>query len=255
MFLAEAQARVTRRRGYLPANFYFCNSRTEMADKELSVFVDESGSFDSSVIPSRFYVVSLVFHDQRHDISQNLSELATQLGYLNLADVCIHAGPLIRREEQFRLMDIHLRRQLFFRLLAFVLHAPICHHSFVVDKRYFSSPSAIAKSLSTQMSTFLVQSSQRLADYDMIKIYYDNGQAQVRRILEVAFADLPATFVENVTPIRYRLFQAADLVCTVELLKAKRREAIAFTKSEEMFFPSLRDLKKNVIRPLVRLEI
>ena len=226
-----------------------------MAGKELSVFVDESGSFDSSVIPSRFYVVSFVFHDQCHDISQNLSELDTQLEYLNLADVCVHAGPLIRREEQFRFMDIHLRRQLFFRLLAFVLHVPVSHHSFVVDKRYFSSPSAIAKSLSTQISTFLVQSSQRLADYDMIKIYYDNGQAQVRRILEVAFADLPAAFVENVTPIRYRLFQVADLVCTVELLKAKRREAIAFTKSEEMFFPCPRDLKKNVIRPLARLEI
>ena len=223
--------------------------------KELSVFVDESGSFDSSVVPSRFYIVSFVFHDQREALDPHLAEINARLNSLGFPGLCVHTGPLIRREENFRSMDFHLRRQLFFRLLAFALHAPIRHHSFSVDKRYATDPAAIARSLSLQISEFIAQNKQRLSTYDRIKIYYDNGQSQVRRILQTAFSALPATFTESVKPERYRLFQAADLVCAVELLNLKLHESIPLTRSEERFFPSLRDLKKNVLRPLARLRV
>ena len=48
--------------------------------RELSVFVDESGSFDHEYSPSRFYVVSFVLHDQGIPIASNVSalELAPQ---------------------------------------------------------------------------------------------------------------------------------------------------------------------------------
>lgn len=226
-----------------------------MDEKELSVFIDESGSFDSSVIPSRFYIVSFVFHDQLQDISSHLGELDSQLAYLGFPGLCVHAGPLIRREEAFRQMDIHVRKQLFFRLLAFALHAPITHHAFTVDKRYHSTPSAIARSLSAQIGEFLSAASDWTSGYGRLKVYYDNGQSQVGQIVRSAFGDHEATFVESVTPDRYRLFQVADLICTVELLKAKIRESIPLTRSEAHFFPSLRDLKKNVLRPLARLQI
>ena len=47
-------------------------------------------------------------------------------------------------------------------------------------------------------------------------------QSQVRRILAEAFAMYSAKteFVANVHPDSYRLFQAADLLCTVELAAA-----------------------------------
>ena len=223
--------------------------------KELSVFVDESGSFDSSVVPSRFYIVALVFHDQRNDLLRHLEEMQSQLTYLGVPGICLHTGPLIRREERFRLMDIHIRKQLFFRLLAFALHTPIKHHAFTLDKRYCDTPEAMIRSLSLQMAQFLSAAEDQLKAYDRIKIYYDNGQSQIGKMLKAAFGRFNVVFVENVTPDRYRLFQVADLVCTVELLKLKIREAIPFTKSEEHFFPSPRDLKKNVLRPLSRLQI
>ena len=217
--------------------------------------MDESGSFDSSVVPSRFYIVAFVFHDQCNDLSRHLDEMHSQLAYLGVPEVCVHTGPLIRREERFRLMDIHIRKQLFFRLLAFALHAPIEHHVFTLDKRYCDTPDAMIRSLSLQMTEFLSAAADRLKAYDQIKVYYDNGQSQIVQMLKAALGRFSAVFVENVTPDRYRLFQVADLVCTVELLKLKLREAIPFTRSEEHFFPSLRDLKKNVLRPLARLQI
>ena len=74
-----------------------------MADhvKELSIFVDESGSFDSQTIPSRFYVVSLVFHDQLISIAQRITALEETLARIGHPALCFHAGPIIRREDEF----------------------------------------------------------------------------------------------------------------------------------------------------------
>ena len=49
---------------------------------EVSVFVDESGSFDSRRSPSRYYLVSLVFHDQSRSVENEIVELENALGYM-----------------------------------------------------------------------------------------------------------------------------------------------------------------------------
>ena len=49
--------------------------------------------------------------------------------------------------------------------------------------------------------------------------------------------------------------QAADLICTVELLAAKHQKDIPLNKSEEFFFGKWRDLKKKYLAPLRRLSI
>lgn len=50
-------------------------------------------------------------------------------------------------------------------------------------------------------------------------------------------------------PVNYRLFQVADLICTLELLSIKERNHL-LTKSEEMFFGSVKELKKSYLKPL-----
>lgn len=223
------------------------------ATKELSVFVDESGSFDSSCEPSRFYIISLVFHDQKDSIDPLLDEFDAQLRYLDVADMCLHAGPLIRREEEFRAFDIQLRRKLFGRMIGFARHAPVKCAAFVVDKKYCDSPDGMVDFFTQQIAAFLARHAEFCSDYDLIKVYYDNGQDQVKGILRNVMAPFNAAFVENVKPSNYRLFQVADLVCTVQLLKAKMDSGLTLNKSESYFFPSIRDLKKNVINPILRM--
>ena len=41
----------------------------------------------------------MVFHDQNYDISAAISALNQELSYLVPADICIHTGPIIRKEE------------------------------------------------------------------------------------------------------------------------------------------------------------
>ena len=48
-------------------------------------------------------------------------------------------------------------------------------------------------------------------------------------------------------PADYKLFQIADLICTMELL-AEKTEKNAFTHSEMDFFDNIRDFKKNYLK-------
>ena len=50
-------------------------------------------------------------------------------------------------------------------------------------------------------------------------------------------------------PSDYRLFQVADLVCTLKLMELKL-ENHALSKSEEKFFESERTLRKNYLKPM-----
>ena len=62
-------------------------------------------------------------------------------------------------------------------------------------------------------------------DFDKVVLYYDN----------------------------YKLFQVADLICTLKLLNLKRENNL-LSNSEMMFFKSSRDLNKNYIKPILKKE-
>lgn len=54
-------------------------------------------------------------------------------------------------------------------------------------------------------------------------------------------------------PSDYSLLQAADMICTLELLCAKVSDS-ALSRSEREFFGGVRDLKKNYLKPLAKME-
>ena len=78
---------------------------------ELSVFVDESGDFGEYDYHAPYYIISLVFHNQSHDIQFDLSHFNDELAYLNLSNHCVHAGPIIRSEEEYKGMSLDERRK------------------------------------------------------------------------------------------------------------------------------------------------
>jgi hypothetical protein len=53
--------------------------------------------------------------------------------------------------------------------------------------------------------------------------------------------------VRKVLPSDYRLFQVADLICTLELLEYKIENS-DLTRSEQLLFHSKRELKKDFIK-------
>ena len=61
--------------------------------RELSVFIDESGDFGSYEPHCPYYIITMVFHDQRASIAQAAAALDRALDYLGLDRHCIHTGP------------------------------------------------------------------------------------------------------------------------------------------------------------------
>ena len=196
----------------------------------------------------------MVFHNQQEDIQSAISKLNQQLSYLNLDNLCIHTGPIIRKEEIYVNMSVDERRRIFNKMVAFIRQIDIRYKSFCIEKKHISDVVEATGKLSKQISGFIREHYEDFLAFDDVKIYYDNGQVEVSKILSSVFnALLPNPIFRKVMPSDYKLFQAADLLCTLELVKLKLENNM-FSKSEKNFFGIIRDLKKNYLKPLGKKE-
>ncbi|MBQ9720459.1 MAG: DUF3800 domain-containing protein [Oscillospiraceae bacterium] len=222
--------------------------------RELSIFVDESGDFGAYEKHSPFYIFSLVIHDQAAEIAPNILKLENKLSDLGLERThCLHVGPIIRREEDYQYDEISQRRKYLNALMAFCREAEIKYTSFLAEKRQNSDALALTITLSKHLSGFIQENLLFFQSFDRVIVYYDNGQTELNRILASVFSTtLSKVEFRRVIPSEYRLFQVADLCCSLELIKAKiaRNELSA---GERIFFGNARDLHKNYLKPLEKL--
>ena len=115
--------------------------------KELSVFIDESGDFGEIIVHPAYYLVTLLFHDQKNNIMSNVKKLEESIKKAGFIYEYIHTGPIIRREEVFSQLSIDERRKLLFKMLNFVAYSPIAYEVAVVNRK--EAPDKI--SLSTRL--------------------------------------------------------------------------------------------------------
>ena len=80
--------------------------------RELSAFADESG--DSS-IQSKYYLLTLVFHDQDVDITTDIHKYEQLLKEAGLPDIPFHFSPLLNGHKDFDSLKIGVRKQLLVR--------------------------------------------------------------------------------------------------------------------------------------------
>ena len=217
--------------------------------KELSIFVDESGDFGPYAKHSPYYLVTMVFHDQRKSIDKELQVLREKMAYTAYgADHCFHAMPIIRRESDYRMLDLDERRKLMGALLGFVRKTNISYHTFFVEKSPGITSLDISAMLSKQISTFFTQYSNFFREYDKIVVYYDYGQHELATILVAMFTILfPNPDFRHVQPSEYRLFQVADLFCSLELIKHKYK-AKELSSSESTFFITEAQFNRDYLR-------
>ena len=106
--------------------------------KELSIFIDESGDFGEYATHSPFYIITMVFHDQHEDIQPAIINLNRELSYLNLDNLCIHTGPIIRKEEIYTDMSVQERRRIFNKMVAFVRQTNIRYKCLHIEKKHIT---------------------------------------------------------------------------------------------------------------------
>lgn len=229
-----------------------------MQKKTLSVFVDESGRFQHPDAMSRFYIVGLVLHDQSVEIGERVSALDRDWRNMGLANFCFHAGPLIRGEKGYRFMMREQRTAIFARMMRFARQMPFAYHSLLVDKKFVSSVRQIVRELQSQLSAFLSSPTFASDEAGLVKVYYDCGQAPVTNLLHDTFEarlGRRVAFAQAVRPERYKLFQLADLICTIRLIEAKLAVGEPMTTDESRFFRGPRIFKHDILRGIKRREI
>lgn len=135
-----------------------------------------------------------------------------------------------------------------------VLNCEIKYKSFIFHKIEFKNNFKLEDRIARDISLFIKENLLFFLKYDKIILYYDNGQHELSQILNAVFeAELPSFEVRKVLPSEYRLFQVADLLCTLELLKEKIKHG-NLSKSEEIIFHSKRDFKKDFLKGIQKKE-
>ena len=221
---------------------------------ELSIFIDESGDFGAYDYKSPYYIVSMVFHDQSIDITEDIDKLEKQLSMIGYPNHCIHVGPIVRMEGKYKEIDYLERRRILNKMVAFTKQLNISYKNFHVEKKHIVDDVETSSKLSKQISAFIREKYQDFLKYDVVKIYYDNGQHELTKILVSVFtALLPEVQFKRILPEEYRLFQVADMFCTFELLRLKR-ETHTLSKGEQIFFGTSEDLKRNYLKPISKKE-
>ncbi|MCM1180851.1 MAG: DUF3800 domain-containing protein [Clostridium sp.] len=216
--------------------------------KELSIFIDESGDFGEVRERPAYYLVTFVFHNQDNSIEEQVLKLEESVRSSGFDVEYIHAGPVIRREEVFQRYSIDERRKLLYKMLNFVNSCPISYLTVVVDRKEASDKIALSGKLAKAINRAIGEHIEFFSDFEKVIVYYDNGQVELSTILNAVFS-IQFFNVEfrKAEPQKYRLLQAADFICTMELLKIKRDEK-RLSKSEEKFFYKPQELKKTFLK-------
>lgn len=218
--------------------------------KELSVFIDESGDFGPYENHAPFYLITLVFHDQSKDISEQISHLHRHVSEQGFPEThAIHTAPLVRREQDYSSLNMADRRKLFRHLFAFVRLCDISYKTFIFKKKEFDDHDAMVSKMSREIGSYVRENLPSFQAFDRIVVYYDNGQKEITNIINAVFNVLLEAEVRKVTPSGYSLFQAADMFCTLELARAKAEQG-GLSRSEDEFFRGWRNLKKNYLAPI-----
>ena len=221
-----------------------------MAERIVSCFIDETGDFGEYDYHSPFYIVSVVIHDQSKSIQREIEGLETYLSSLGFGSHALHTAPLIRREADYENLQMEQRRKLFNLLFRFARKLPIHFFTAVVRKSECRDSDELEAKITKAIKAELEKSILFWHSFDRIIIYYDNGQKALKRILNVLFNSM-FTHVEvrKVSPADYKLFQVADLVCTLEHIKYKIDLGM-FSKTESEFFSTRHDFKRDYWRKM-----
>lgn len=242
----------TERRGISPPFILLVERETDMKENILSIFIDESGDFGPYEHHAPYYLVAMVLHEQNISISDNIQALTEHIQNLGYKDHAIHTGPLIRRESIYCDEYMEARKRLFHALFHFARKLDFHYICVSLKKRECPDVISMTANLSRAIAAALRRHEAYLEQFDRIILYYDNGQVELTKILTSVFNTL-FSHVEfrKVRPVDYKLFQVADLICTMELLELKAASN-ALSSSELEFFRSTRDLKKNYLKTLAK---
>lgn len=222
--------------------------------RELSIFVDESGDRGGK---ARYYLITLVIHDQADGIAAAISEYESKLARADLPNIPFHSEPLMNGHKDYEFVDIERRKAMLSCFSSLVRSLPISYKTFIYRRSEFEDLAKLVARMKRDISGLLFEHLEFFQGFDEVKVYYDNGQDIVKQALDqsVGFVLSKGVVERRKTSMTdYRLEQAADYLCTIELAAVKY-EAKEDGGTYDKFFGGIGSFKRNWLKQARRKRI
>ena len=141
--------------------------------KELSIFVDESGDRGGR---ARYYLLTLVFHDQADSIAEAVTGYEAKLARADLPNIPFHSEPLMNGHKDYEFLGIEQRKVMLAYFSSFVRKLPISYITFVYRRSQLEDPARLMERMGRDISSAMVEHLGFFQSFDDVKVYYDNGQ-------------------------------------------------------------------------------
>ena len=238
----------------MPGTFSSAFFVLEAELRELSLFIDESGSDN---LKDRYYLLTLVLHEQDEDVSEGIRLYERSLAEKGLPDIPFHASPLLNGHDDYENMDLADRKRLLSSFRVLFRHMPAHYTCITLKTKEYGDIDEVTAAMRKRLVDFLFDKLTYFQDFDAIKIYYDDGQKSVARAIHKAVdyaLAKDAVVYRLASSSDYRLSQIADYICTMELTALKYADK-ASTATDEKFFGSWSQFKKGILKEVLAKRI
>ena len=144
--------------------------------KTLSCFVDESGQEKRSRAIPKYYLLTVVLHDQDNAIDGNVAAYERFLTENGLDDIPFHAVDLLHGHKAYERLDPAARKKLLGAFASFVRKLPIRYRTFIFRRAEFAGTQALAFRMQRELTAFIHRHLEEFQSFDTVAVY-DDGEA------------------------------------------------------------------------------
>lgn len=225
--------------------------------KIMSVFLDEAGQERSRDAQSKWYLLTLVLHDQDDDISPHVEAYETYIHQKSLPDIPFHMVELMHGHGNYTALELEVRKRLLMSFNSFVQRLPIVYRTFAYRQSEFEDHRQLSARMKRDLSLFIEEHLADFQRFDSVAVYYDGGQSSVNQAVHHAFDEKLSANVAEYKKLRYqerRLSQVADYLCSIELANL-RFDGGMVSSTYKKIFGTRRKFRMNFLKQTRRKRI
>lgn len=219
--------------------------------KRLNMHIDETGNQDLS---EGRYLIAVVLHEHGADIEGAIARYEARLSEAGLVDVPFHGKDLLHGNEGYAIVSPGDRKRLLTQFARLARELPVSFFALRYDASTVHTRGQLESRMRRDLASIAFEKLPYFQTFDVIAVYYDNGQGAVSAALHDA---LDFVLAKNVADHRHadpnarRLLQVADYVCTV-LRISEDYDAGRQSKTHERFFGNRRNFMQSFKKQLDR---
>ena len=109
-----------------------------------------------------------------YEFSVPYAKFERELDYIGYPNHCVHAGPIIRQEQEYRFESMEVRQKIMKKMMSFLRQVDIKCKTIYIEKKHISDEVEAAGKLAKQLSHFLRENLSIFASYDTTTDFFTN---------------------------------------------------------------------------------